>query len=414
MSNFTADYSEKMIREAAITQPQPPVKRKLKGGKSRFRKVVDWAHRWLGLVSGVVVLILGITGCLFVFQDEISNLTDKKLRFVEVPAQAHTVPLSVMLPAAQAALGKDQPITYISTYTQAGRTWEFLAYAGNDTAVTYSGSIKYYRTAYVNPYTGTVTGVSDNKWNFFVVVKAIHWSLLLGTPYGQPIVGWSTVIFVVLLITGLIMWWPKKWNKKTRNDSFKVRWKARFKRVNYDLHNVLGFYTLIAALAIALTGMVFAFTWFQSFVYVAASGTTTPPAQAPTLKSQVPAVAPAKQGIDLAFENAQKLMPGADRFGVSPIDGKDAPVYVSGYRGRETYYNYDSFTFDQYSGKLLYRNDYKQRNAGEKLVAMNYDIHVGAIAGLPGKVIAFLASLVSTSLPVTGFIIWWGKRKKKK
>lgn len=414
MSNFTADYSEKMTSEAAITHSQPPVKRKPKGGKSRFRKVVDWLHRWLGLVSGIVVLILGLTGCLFVFQEEISNVTDRQLRFVAVPAQAHTLPISTLLPAAQAALGKDQPINYITTYARAGHTWEFMAYAENDRAITYGGSIRYYRTAYVNPYTGALTGVANNKWNFFIVVKAIHWSLLLSTPYGQPITGWCTVVFVLLLITGLIMWWPKKWNRKTRNDSFSVRWKARFKRVNYDLHNVLGFYSLLVALVLALTGMVFAFTWFQAFAYVAASGTTTPPAQAPVLKSQVMAVAPAKQGIDIAFENAHQLMPNADRFGLSPAVGKEGLVYVNGYRGRETYYNYDSFSFDQYSGKLLHRNDYKQRNAGEKLVAMNYDIHVGAIAGLPGKILAFLASLVSTSLPVTGFIIWWGKRRKKR
>ena len=104
MSNFTADYSEKMTSEAAITHSQPPVKRKPKGGKSRFRKVVDWLHRWLGLVSGIVVLILGLTGCLFVFQEEISNVTDRQLRFVAVPAQAHTLPISTLLPVALRAL----------------------------------------------------------------------------------------------------------------------------------------------------------------------------------------------------------------------------------------------------------------------------------------------------------------------
>jgi uncharacterized iron-regulated membrane protein len=49
---------------------------------------------------------------------------------------------------------------------------------------------------------------------------------------------------------------------------------------------------------------------------------------------------------------------------------------------------------------------------GERLVEMNYDIHVGAIGGLTGKIIAFIASLVCASLPVTGFIIWWGKRRR--
>ncbi|HEY0274034.1 MAG TPA: PepSY-associated TM helix domain-containing protein, partial [Chitinophaga sp.] len=359
---------------------------------------------------GIVVLILCVTGCLFVFSEEIANVVYKSERFV-TPG-AGTLPLSTLQQTAQAALGKDQPINYFTTSREPGRTWEFTAYSMNDSAITYAGSVNYYRTAYVNPYTGRVTGVSNDKWEFFHVVKYIHWSLLLNTPYGQPIVGWSTVIFVVLLITGLIMWWPKKWNRKTRDDSFTIRWKARFKRLNYDLHNVLGFYSLLVALVLGLTGMVFAFRWFMAVVYVLASGTTTPPTPAPALKSQVVTTAPAVAGLDLAYQQALQLIPDARRFGVSPAEGKDGVITIGGYRGKETFYNYDDLTFDQYSGKLLYRSNYAQRNRGEKLVSMNYDIHVGAIAGLPGKIIAFMACLVCTSLPVTGFIIWWGKRKK--
>jgi uncharacterized iron-regulated membrane protein len=55
-----------------------------------------------------------------------------------------------------------------------------------------------------------------------------------------------------------------------------------------------------------------------------------------------------------------------------------------------------------------------EKNRGEHLVESNYDIHVGAILGLPGKILAFLASLICASLPVTGFMIWWGRRHNKR
>jgi uncharacterized iron-regulated membrane protein len=62
---------------------------------------------------------------------------------------------------------------------------------------------------------------------------------------------------------------------------------------------------------------------------------------------------------------------------------------------------------------MLTRTSFATMNNGEKIVALNYDLHVGSIAGLPGKTFAFLASLIAASLPLTGFYIWWGRKNKK-
>jgi uncharacterized iron-regulated membrane protein len=81
------------------------------------------------------------------------------------------------------------------------------------------------------------------------------------------------------------------------------------------------------------------------------------------------------------------------------------------------YYNIDYRFYDQYTLKELSTPSlygaYKDAVFADKVIRMNYDIHVGSIGGLPGKIIAFLASLVTASLPVTGFLMWWGRRKKK-
>ncbi len=107
-------------------------------------------------------------------------------------------------------------------------------------------------------------------------------------------------------------------------------------------------------------------------------------------------------------------MPEAKRFSLNPTAATKGVIYVSGYRDDETYYDFDQLQFDQYTGKLLNRQNYQDKNNGEKIIGMNYDIHVGAIWGLPGKILAFLASLVCASLPVTGLIIWLNKKKKAK
>jgi uncharacterized iron-regulated membrane protein len=387
-------------------------KLKKKQHKSLFRIIVEKLHLWLGLGSGIVVLIVSVTGCLFVFQQEINNYYYRKQLYV-TPENHATLPVSELKKTAQAALGANKAISNITTYTDRDHAWEFMTYKGNDTALTYFGSMEYYEAAMVNPYTGKVTGIIDYKHNFFSVIKAIHWSLLLGNSIGQPIVGWSVFIFVILLITGLIMWWPKKWSKGNRDKSFKIKWNASFKRVNYDLHNVLGFYALIFALVLAMTGMVWAFTWFEATVYVVASGTTTPPDR--SLHESVKANASLTGNpLDLAFEQAVPMLKGSGRIFIYPAGDEKGVNVIGGYKGNEIYYGSDELQFDQYSAKLLGRRNDAHRNAGERLINMNYDIHVGAIGGIAGKILAFIISLICASLPVTGFLVWWGKQKKSK
>ncbi|QNK63864.1 PepSY domain-containing protein [Pedobacter sp. PAMC26386] len=378
---------------------------------TRFRKITGQIHLWLGLVTGLIVLIVSITGCLFVFQKEITDLTHQEILFVKPSATAITLPYSQLLKTAELTLGKNRSVNFSTTYKEKEHAWEFTTYKeGDPKALTYFGTLDYFESVFINPYTGTVTGRFDYKYNFFNIVKFIHWSLLLNDTYGQPIVGYSTLMFVIMLITGMIMWWPKKWNKTNINKSFKIKWKASFKRVNYDLHNVPGFYAMLITLVLALTGMVFALKWFQTTVYVIASRSIAPP-QIKYEKSQL--AKPDLNPIDKAFNTAKALLATSDRIGVSPPAGIDGVIFINGIIGKETYYHSDALQFDQYSGKLLNRRNYDEQNAGEKLIGMNYDIHVGAILGLPGKIIAFIASLIAATLPVTGFMIWLNRKKKK-
>lgn len=392
-------------------------------GKDRKFSARWWAsklHLWLGLASGLVVFIVSITGCIFVFQKEISEVVYREKLYVPEAQWSHTLPASTLLEIARKEIGKGVTIRNFTIPTDPRKTWEFMAFEGGDKdAITFAGSVKYYQSVHLNPYTGEVTGKTNYLKEFFIIIKYLHWSLLLNTPYGQPIVGWSTFIFVVLLITGLILWWPKKWNKKQQQQAFTVKWKARFKRLNYDLHNVLGFYLLIPSLILALTGMVWSFQWFKKTVYVAAARTAAAPGVLKTVSAdsillkQQPAAVLSQTALDKALAEARLLLPNAKRFNVlTAAADPSAVLKINGYGHEETYHNRDELQFDQFSGKLLGKRMDIEKNAGEQLVEANYDIHIGAIAGLPGKILAFIASLICASLPLTGFLIWWNKRRK--
>ena len=142
----------------------------------------------------------------------------------------------------------------------------------------------------------------------------------------------------------------------------------------------------------------------------------TPPRD-PVVHSVVPDSATirlvdAPAALDKAFVRSLELFSNSPRIAVNPAGDTAGVLVFTGYRDDETYYGYDVLQFDQYDGRLLLHQKNAAKNAGQKLMDMNYDIHVGAIGGLTGKIIAFFISLICASLPITGFLVWWLKRKK--
>lgn len=379
-----------------------------------FKGIILFLHRWLGLITGLVVLILSITGCLFVFQQEISEWAYHDTFYAnEVPEDQQHLSIEKLQNKAADAL-ETQHLPYgLTTYKDPDRNWSAMLYKAGGDSWTYFGGMETYKTAYINPYNGDIEGIINEKKDFFQIVKGIHWSLLLATPVGQPIIVWSTVVFLIILISGIVLWWPKKWNKAGKQKSFKIKWGSSCRRVNYDLHNVLGFYFLLLSLIVGFTGLYWYFPFAQKSLHFLGTGEYKLPDD-PTEKvvSTQPDSNADSIPMTVAYNKAWSEYPKAYSIAfVAPADSQStirANVRPDG----ETYYGNSSLLFDQYSGELLSADRYKDKNAGEKLVSMNYDIHVGAIGGLPGKIIAFFTSLICASLPVTGFIIWWDRKKR--
>ena len=375
-----------------------------------FKKIISKVHLYLGLVSGLIVFILGITGCIYVFIDEIEPLVYADRLFTE-ETQADKRPLSQLLESAQHELTENRLITGIRLNPAQNRSVKFFSSKEtSDNGIWYWSGLDYY-SAYVNPYTSNVIKVENTNFEFFNVVVWLHWSLLLKTEIGQPIVGTACLIFVISLITGLILWWPKN-NRNARRQRFWFRWKptTRWKRKNYDLHNILGFYMMVFALLIALTGLVWAFEWFDNGVQWIANGGSKPEKKNEITHS-VPSGHIMQNPVDKIYDHLLQQYRAAKIIYISIP--QDSTATYNAYIDYPGNFEDVSATYDQYTGQLLSSTTFSDKDNGEKIRALNYDIHVGSILGLPGKILAFFASLVSASLPVTGFMIWWGRRKKK-
>ncbi|WP_132051277.1 PepSY-associated TM helix domain-containing protein [Pseudocnuella soli] len=372
------------------------------------KKIVLQIHLWLGLLSGLVILFLGVTGCILAFQREIESAT-QPYRYVQAEARAQLAP-SVLQPIAEKQLpGKH---VHAVMYQGRERAAEVIFYH-YDLA---TNTISYYYHVYVNPYSGEVLKVKNMDTDFFRVVTMGHYYLWLPAHIGQPIVASATLIFVVLMISGLVLWWPR--NKAARKQRFSIKWNVRWRRRNYDLHNVLGFYMTWLAIILAFTGLVWGFQWFANGAYPAAGGQKellyTEPFSDTTASRAAVANAPA---IDQVWQKMQVLYPTAEAIEVHPPESAASPIAANANPDRATYWKIDYRYFDQYTLKELPVDHvfgrFGEAAFADKLFRMNYDLHTGAVIGLAGKILMFFASLIAASLPVTGFAIWWGRRRKK-
>lgn len=368
------------------------------------KKAVLKIHLWLGLLSGLVILFLGITGCILAFQKEIESVT-QSYRYVAAQQKE-------FLPPSQ--------LTEIGAAQLPGKHLHAVLYEGKKNAaqvIFYQFEPEqYYHIVYVNPYDGSVLKVKDMNRDFFRQVIMGHYYLWLPPIIGQPIVASATLIFVIMMISGLVLWWPK--NKAAQKQRFSIKWDARWRRKNYDLHNVLGFYMTWVAIILAFTGLIWGFQWFAKSVYTVMGGTNALVYQEPLSDSTQAATSKQQPAIDIIWHKMKKEHPLAEILEVHVPETKASPIAANANPDASTYWQTDYRYFDQFTLKELpaasFYGRFKDAAVADKLIRMNYDIHTGAIWGIAGKILMFFASLIAASLPVTGFYIWWGRRKKNK
>jgi uncharacterized iron-regulated membrane protein len=375
-------------------------------------------HLWFGLSIGIIVFIVSLTGTMYVFKDEIQGALRKDAIYVKAETITQK-PLSIEALREKVALeiNEKYPISSVEIPLDKNKSYEFLYYEKDKKAWNYFDEVKINKLIYVNPYTGEILGIYNEKYDLFPILKAIHWSLLLKADWGKYVVGIPVILFIIMLITGIILWWPK--SKKTAKGRFWFNWKnvKNWKRKNYDLHRILGFYASFIALILSVSGIYFAFPWVKNTFNFTLSGSVDLPKEK-EIKSPDSLLTKNNSVFDLTAQETRKLYAGSSSFRI-PLNGKNKkgkelkniPVIVYGENGKFAIRN--QVVFDKYSGKLLSNKPHQELNNAEKYANANYDIHTGSYFGLVGKIIWFITGLICTSLPITGFLVWLGKKKKE-
>ncbi|ATN07087.1 peptidase [Chryseobacterium indologenes] len=395
--------------------------RKKHNHKKKVSATKKWSaklHLWFGLSVGIIIFIISLSGTLYIFKDEVQNSLRKDAIYVK-QNEVNSKPLSINLLREKVSLelNEQYPISSVEISLDKNKSYRFLYYEKSKKGWNYFQQVLINKQVYVNQYTGEILAVYNEKYDVFNILKYIHWGLLFNSEWGPYITGIPTVLFIIMLITGIILWWPK--NKNARKGRFWFNWEnvKNWKRKNYDLHNILGFYASFIALIMCVTGIYFAYPYVKNTFNLALSGSWELPKDK-EIKSLDSLVVRKDAVFDIAAMQAEKLYSGSSSFRIT-LNGKNKkgkelknlPVTVYGKDGRFSERNL--LTFDKYSGKLLNNKPHHKLNTAEKYSNANYDIHTGSYFGLFGKIIWFIAGLICTSLPVTGFLVWWGKRKKQ-
>ncbi|MGD9930813.1 MAG: PepSY-associated TM helix domain-containing protein [Mangrovibacterium sp.] len=379
--------------------------------RSKLGQLSRWLHLWLGLTSGLIVFIVSITGCLYVFQSEIKDALEP-WRFVEAQGKPFVPPSQLV----------DTALVYMPGKTPTGLTYEDETGAAAVGFYYIENDKLDFGVVFMNPYSCEFIrkqeAVLHGSFDFFQFIMKGHRHLWLPEAIGKRVVGIGALVYVVLLITGLIMWWPASWKKKHRERSFRVNWKAGFKRLVFDLHSVSGFYILIFVLIIACTGLVWSFKWVENSVYYLASGGESKVEHAhphSDVSKAALAVSDSIPAIDRAWYLTLAQNPNPERIYMTPhLAEEDEAIEILVFHKKGKFYHHDEYFYDRYTLEPLAVEKYVDAGFADKLNLMNYDIHTGAILGLPGKILAFIVSLISASLPVTGFLVWLNKRKAQR
>lgn len=362
-----------------------------------LKQFIGQLHLWIGLIIGLLFFVIAFSGALYTWVPEMSRIV---YRQAVVPQSKAFVSVSTL----KATLDREFPAGDFRTafYRDSASAIQVLLYVPGT-----------YYHAFLDPYSGDLLHVQDMKKGGLNYIKFLHRNLLLGD-FGRQVVHWVTLLSFLMLITGLVLWWPP--SKAGRKQRFTLKWTASPKRLNYDLHNVLGFYATWIVIFAVITGVFWGFGILKTGLQLTTGEQhqtyDVPASIAPEAETSIDHFV----FLDSLVQVFRQQYP--DRFiRISNPHKKTDPINLTVVDKDLVVYRADHFYVDRYTGNRL-EGHFEHGLAAEKSSfhiwnEMVYDIHFGSILGFPGRLLMFFASLIAASLPITGFLVWWGKRKKK-
>ena len=376
--------------------------------KKAFRKI----HLWLSVPFGLIITVICLSGAALVFEDEVTELCRRDLYYVEKVSGA-PLPVEYLIEKVAGTLPDSVAVTGVSISSDAERAYQVNLSKPRRASV------------YVDQYTGEVKGRHERAPFFLTMFKLHRWLLDGMKPdggifWGKMIVGVSTLMFVFVLISGIVIWWPR--TKKALKNSLKIAVGKGRRRFWYDLHVAGGMYALVLLLAMALTGLTWSFSWYRTGLYKVFGVEMKQRAGHGALQTVhgTPQTAHGgKSGRNSSEEgrgNREHTSPyacwqqvyeelKARNAGYKQITVSNGSASVSFERfGNQR--AADRYAFNPQDGEITEVTLYKDTDASGKMRGWIYSVHVGSWGGMFTRILTFIAALLGGTLPLTGYYLW--------
>lgn len=431
------------------TQDRPAPRKPVQGLLRRFferpqqvwlRKAVFQIHLWGGLLVALYIIAIGVSGSILVFKEELMpkprvNVGNVDYKACTADQLIHAMDVaSTVVPQMKAFLAScPTPANSFFTVTVRPQT-------PTGPPMTRGSSPRLpQRTIYLHPRTIAVLGKADREVSWLETVEQLHVNLLMGR-HGRLWNGIGATALLLLTITGMVLWWPgvKNWTR-----GLKVDFRKGWKRINFDLHSALGFWTLFFTVTWALTGMYF--TWPKLFTTPIGKISPIVTANYPAMQlrdaasrlypqqqsgwehrqnrpgaSQAQSQSKLAQGTSIdvrgMIAEAQRQSPDGHLEGVFYGTGPRPMFTIYMARGiLGDYSNTDFVYFDQRSGRHLYTWHRGQNHTvGDWLLWLVAPLHFGTSWGQTVKVLWALLGLALPALTITGMLMYWNRWLSKR
>ncbi|HVS94272.1 MAG TPA: PepSY-associated TM helix domain-containing protein [Mucilaginibacter sp.] len=355
-----------------------------------MRKFFFKLHLWASLTVSPLLLIFAVTGSLMAFEPELDHLLHAKLYYVK--QGDHALSLAQISESVNRSFPKDT----INQY-----------YLSTDPGISYQVSTNN-RTVYIDQYSGQVLGTATGPdfWNKAQdFIHQLHLRLAFRDKHdtGGVIISWAAVIMLLILPSGLVLWWKQK--------RITVRKKSKGRQAWFDLHSMIGVLIFLFLLVPALTGVIMGFGKVTTpLMYTI---TSSKPTMQPDTKIDVPAGVQMISA-DSAYHIAQNAIPGAKPFDIFAFGAGQAYYIRCRFPEDLTPGGRSTVIVNSYTGQVMYAQGSRTAPAGTRLQILTRAIHTGDVFGIPTKFLGLVVCLALTLQIFSGLKMWWMRKYSKR
>lgn len=364
-----------------------------------LKKTLFQLHWFFGISAGLVLALMGITGALVSFQDEILYAVNPSVLQVQKQV-AGVLPPAELVQKVEAATGLKVSMLSVDIDSDIAARAFFTAPPGER-----RGPMRFF-----DPYTGELLGEASGQ-QFFGLMLQLHRFLAMGDS-GRQITGACTLILVFFCLSGLYLRWPRLW--KSWRAWLTLDWKKKGRSFNWDLHSVAGTWCLVFYLFSALTGLFWSYEWYSKGLTQLLSDSP----QNERVRNRGPAPsgpAPVADYSAMWSSIYSAAGPGLSFYNtrMPPVAGQPATVF---YLLKDSPHDraLNQITLDPATGDIKRHDRYSDKSFGAQLLTSIYALHTGSYFGIGGRIILTLTALTMPLFFVTGWLLYLDRRRKKR